>query len=250
MRLDFIHETLQQASATILRYYQTSPDIEHKVDASPVTIADREVEAQIRRAIVQQFPDEGIYGEEGETTEGTGGVWIIDPIDGTKSFLCHNPLFGSLLGYQSKGRMRAGGVVLPALNQVWLASTDQPTTCNGDLVRVSGVTDPAQARLATTAPDYFSPEQYARFEAVSAQVQLRQFGGDCTLFTALAGGGLDIVLEAGLAPYDYLPLVPIIEAAGGMITDWQGNPLGLDSHGEVLASSSAALHQWALGITA
>ena len=250
-RLDFIHATLESASQAILGYYQGRLEVTHKADMSPVTIADQETEAQIRGAITAQFPDDAIYGEEGGMSGDSDRVWIIDPIDGTKSFLRHNPLFGCLLGYQSKGRMIAGGVALPALGEIWLAESAQPTRCNGSEVRVSGQQDHRRAHLAATAPEYFDPAQYALFERVSENVQFQFFGGDCTLFTSLASNsGVDMVMEAGMKPYDYLPLVPIVEGAGGVITDWQGKALGLDSCGEVLASASPKLHQWALGVIA
>ena len=248
-RLEFIRETLQEASQTILDYYQSDLSIEHKADDSPVTIADKETEAQIRRAIAEHFPDDAIYGEEGGMSEGSDGVWITDPIDGTKNFIAQNPLFGSLLGYQSQGRMVAGGAALPALGQIWTAKTGQPTRCNAQEVRVSGQKDHKKAHLAATAPEYFNAPQYALFQQVSENVAFQFFGGDCTLFTSLASNnGVDIVMEAGMKPYDYLPLVPIVEGAGGIMTDWQGKALGLDSSGEVLACASHELHQWALDL--
>ena len=247
---EFIHKTLQEASQTILSYYQGDLSIEHKADDSPVTIADKETEAQIRGAIAMHFPDDAIYGEEGGMSEGRDGVWVIDPIDGTKSFIAQNPLFGSLLGYQSEGRMIAGGAALPALGQIWSAAIDRPTRCNEKEVRVSGQKDPALAYLAATAPEYFNATQYALFQQVREHVRCQFFGGDCTLFTSLASSnGVDIVMEAGMKPYDYLPLVPIVEGAGGIMTDWQGQRLGLDSSGEVLACASHELHQWAMNIT-
>ncbi|NQY81536.1 MAG: histidinol phosphate phosphatase [Alphaproteobacteria bacterium] len=246
---NFTVSALEDASRTVAGYYRLNKSelaITQKEDGSPVTRADRETEAQLRAAIAAEYLDDAIYGEEGDMTFGTQGIWVIDPIDGTRNFVCHNPLFGCLLGYLFQNRIVVGGVALPALNEIWIGEIGQPTLRDGVEMHTSSLENPAEAHLVATSPDYFSSEQFTLFDTLSKQVYLRQFGGDCTLFTSLASGGVDIVMEAGLRPHDYLPVVPIVEGAGGVITDWDGGLLNFDTPGEVLACASPALHQWAL----
>lgn len=243
---EFIARVLQEVSPQVLESFRLSKDelqLAYKGDGSYVTAVDQQTEERIRASISTSFPEDSIYGEEGGMMSfGTRGIWVIDPIDGTRNFVFHNPLFGTLLGYLFQNRVVVGGVALPVFEEIWLGEIGQPTTCNGKEVGSSGLQELSRARMVATSPDYFKPWQAKIFEAVSAEVEQRQFGGDCTLFTALASGGVDIVMEAGLHPHDYLPLVPIVEGAGGVISDWYGAALNFDNTGEVLACASKELH--------
>jgi myo-inositol-1(or 4)-monophosphatase len=242
----FILDALDSASQIALQYFRQPVSFEVKSDDSPVTIADREIEQVIRNLIDERFPEHAIYGEEQGQTSGQGGTWVIDPIDGTKSFLLGNPLFGCLLGFVEDGIVQAGGLSMPALKETWVADRSGPTTRNDISCHTSQCQDLATASLLTSSPDFFDREEYGAFETLSKQIQYRRFGGDCYTYAMLAGGWVDLVVESALFPFDYLPLVPIVEQAGGVISDWQGNSLGLSSASQVIAAATPQLHEAAL----
>jgi len=244
----FILDALDSASKIALQYFRQPVSVEVKADDSPVTIADREIEQAIRNLITECFPGHAIYGEEQGQTSGEGGTWVIDPIDGTKSFLLGNPLFGCLVGFVEDGVVQAGGLSMPALNETWVADRSGPTTRNGNSCQSSQCQDLATASLLTSSPDFFNREEYRAFETLSKQIQYRRFGGDCYTYAMLAGGWVDLVVESALFPFDYLPLVPIVEQAGGVISDWQGNSLGLSSGSQVIAAATPQLHEAGLKI--
>ncbi len=242
----FILDTLDTASQIALLYFRQPVSVEVKPDDSPVTIADREIEQTIRNLLTENFSGHAIYGEEQGQTHGEGGTWVIDPIDGTKSFLLGNPLFGCLIGFVEDDIVQAGGLAMPALNEIWLADRQGPTTVNGKPCKSSLCKSLSNASLLTSSPDFFSPEEQELFEALSRQIRYRRYGGDCYTYAMLAGGWADLVVESTLYPFDYLPLVPIVEQAGGVISDWQGNPLSLHSGPQVVAAATPQLHEAAL----
>jgi inositol-phosphate phosphatase/L-galactose 1-phosphate phosphatase/histidinol-phosphatase len=241
-------EALNTAAQLAMQYFRQSVPFDIKPDDSPVTIADREIEQAIRSMLAERFPGQAIYGEEQGHSSGEGGTWIIDPIDGTQSFLLGNPLFGCLVGYVEDGIVQVGGVAMPALNEIWYADRSGPTELNNRAIQSSQCEELATASLLTTSPDFFTGEEHERFHLLGKQVRYRRYGGDCYTYAMLAGGWADLVVESSLYPFDYLPLVPIVEQAGGVISDWQGNPLGLQSGPQVIAAATPALHQAALGV--
>ena len=243
-----VRDALDVACDITLRYFRSPVPVDVKPDATPVTLADRETEQAIRELLAQRFPEHGIYGEEQGHTEGSGGTWAIDPIDGTKSFLLGNPLFGSLVGFVRDGRVLAGGMAMPALGEIWIASHGLPTELNGKPVRTRDCTQLGDAALLATSTDFFNPAELERFEAVTERVRYRRFGGDCYTYGMLAGGWCDLVIESDLKPFDFLALIPIVEQAGGVISDWQGGALGFDSGGQVIAAATPELHAAALEI--
>ena len=192
------------------------------------------------------FPTDAIYGEEQCRTHGEGGTWVIDPIDGTKSFLLGNPLFGCLIGYVEDSVVQAGGLAMPALGETWFADRTGPTRVNDKICRTSQCQQLSNASLLTSSPDFFDAGEFKLFESLSSKIQYRRYGGDCYTYAMLAGGWADLVVESTLYPFDYLPLVPIVEQAGGIISDWQGNPLGLFSGSRVIAAATPQLHEAAL----
>jgi inositol-phosphate phosphatase/L-galactose 1-phosphate phosphatase/histidinol-phosphatase len=155
------------------------------------------------------------------------------------------PLFGTLIALVENDRSIIGVIDMPALGERWLG-TPAGATLNGSPARVSGCTTLAEARLYTTSPDSFSVEGLAAYEKLSGRVALRRFGGDCYAYGLLASGHCDVVVEESLQPYDYMALVAVVEAAGGVMTDWAGQQLGLASKGQVVAAASADLHKAAL----
>ena len=243
-----IRDALNTASQIAMSYFRKPVSFDIKPDDSPVTIADREIEAAIRNLLGKRFPGHAIYGEEQGRSSGDGGTWVIDPIDGTKSFLLGNPLFGCLVGFVEDGVVQAGGLAMPALNEIWYADRTTPTKLNDAICHSSQCRDLSIASLLTSSPDFFNADELLRFENLSKQLRYRRYGGDCYTYAMLAGGWVDLVVESGLYPFDYLPLVPIVEQAGAVISDWQGNTLGLHSGPQIIAAATPQLHEAALEI--
>ena len=241
-----INHMLDTASQITMQHFRSPVEFDIKQDDSPVTIADKAAEQALRDILASRFPQHAIFGEEQGHSAGDGGTWVIDPIDGTKSFLLGNPLFGCLVGFVEDKIVQAGGLAMPALNEIWTADRTGPTLLNGNPCRVSQCTQLNQANILTSSPDFFNTDELKRFQHLCQQTRYLRYGGDCYTYAMLAGGWVDLVVESGLYPFDYLPLVPIVEQAGGVISDWQGNPLGLDSGHQVIAAATPELHIAAL----
>jgi inositol-phosphate phosphatase/L-galactose 1-phosphate phosphatase/histidinol-phosphatase len=202
-----------------------------------VTVADREAEAAMRDLIAETFPGHGIYGEEhGQERLDAEFVWVLDPIDGTKSFITGRPLFGTLIALVHAGRPILGLIDQAILGERWLGTAGNGTSHNGRPIRVRSCPRLEDAVLLTTSPDLFEPEERAAFTRVHERVRLPLYGGDCYGYGQLALGFVDLVIEAGLAPYDFMALAPVIEGAGGELTDWQGQALHMGSSGQVIAA--------------
>ena len=248
------HALANAARQNTVPLFRTRLDITVKPDHSPVTVADRAAEASMRRLLAADCPGHGILGEEhGRERMDADYLWVLDPIDGTKSFITGSPLWGTLVALLHHGQPILGMIDLPALGERWLAQRGQAAYCNEQQVRVSTCQELTQAFVYTTSPDAFQPAEWAAFEALSRRCALRRFGGDCYIYAQLAGGYIDLVVEAGLQPYDYLAAVSLVEAAGGVMTDWNGQPLGVASDGRVVAAATSQLHVQALealGMTA
>ena len=241
-----IQRMLDTASHICMQHFRSQVPFDIKQDDSPVTIADKAAEKALRDILAERFPKHAIYGEELGHSKGDGGTWVIDPIDGTKSFLLGNPLFGCLVGFVEDDEVQAGGLAMPALKEIWTADRTGPTLLNGKLCQVSQCKQLDKANILTSSPDFFNPEEFKQFEQLSENTRYRRYGGDCYTYAMLAGGWVDLVVESGLFPFDYLPLVPIVEQAGGVISDWQGNALNLQSGPQVIASATPELHEAAL----
>jgi inositol-phosphate phosphatase/L-galactose 1-phosphate phosphatase/histidinol-phosphatase len=239
-------ETLADLAREIAReHFRSTTAFELKADHSPVTVADRAIELAMRVAIEERFPGHGILGEEMGRLVGDDQLWVLDPIDGTKAFVTGIPLFGTLIAYLEEEVPKLGVVEMPALGERWSASLGV-TAFGGNPCRTSGCLEIGEARVYTSSPDVFKPEDWQRYERLSQGSAMRRFGGDCYMYGLLASGHIDLVIEASLMPYDYMALVPVVEGAGGVMTDWDGRPLGLKSDGRVVASASAVLHDRAL----
>ena len=236
-------EISASAAAIPMRYFRSSLAVEDKADQSPVTVADREAEKHITRAILQRFPGHGIFGEEFGRRESSGSfTWIVDPIDGTRSFISGLPLFGMLLGILRDGIPEAGIIRMPALGEVFAGCRGGPATRNGEAICCRPAPPLPEARIYLNLADLMMEREPRRFARLMQAGKLRRFAYDCYSFALLAMGQIDAVVDFDLQPYDYMPVVPVIEAAGGVITDWQGRPLWLQSEGTVLAAGSADLH--------
>ena len=247
--VQFAWTLADMTDAMAMRYFRKPLDIEAKADASPVTQADRAIEAEMRRQITAAFPTHGILGEEHEDARlDATRVWVIDPIDGTKSFLSGMPSFGTLIACLSGGVPDLGVISIPPTGERWTGQSGKPSLFNGSPCHTSGRQTLSEAILYTTSPDSFDAAGLAQFETLSQRVAMRRFGGDCYAYGLLASGHVDLLMEMNLHPYDYMALVPVIEGAGGVITDWEGRALTLASEGKVIAAASAELHAEALAV--
>lgn len=248
--LPFAHELANAARAIVTRYWRQPVAVDHKADDSPVTIADREIEAALRDRIGRRFPDHGIEGEEyGAARADAEFVWHLDPIDGTKSFITGRPLFGTLIALAHQGRPILGIIDHGVLDERWAGGRGQPSTWNGREVRVRACPSLAAAVSSITHPQMFTtPIEKAAYGRIESAVRLPMYGGDCYGYGLLAMGYVDVILEASLDIHDFMALVPVIEGAGGLITDWAGAPLSAASGGQVLAAGDPRVHREALAL--
>ena len=241
------------AREVLLRYYRQPLGIIDKADESPVTIADREAETRMREIIADTFPDHGVVGEEhGSDRADAEFVWVLDPVDGTKAFLSGVPVFGTLIALMRGGKPILGIMDQPVTGERWVGAAGRPTLLNGVAVRTAPRGALSDAVLWSTSPHMFDAVEgeHAAFAQLRDAVKFVHYGGECYQYAALASGHIDLVVEGEMAPYDYCAHVPVIEGAGGVITDWQGGPLGLESGGKVVAAASPELHEAARQILA
>ncbi len=244
---------LADASGEVLRSWFRKPvGVESKADTSPVTEADRAVESVIRARIEAVFPAHGIIGEEFGNLRGESEYqWVIDPIDGTRAFMSGFPTFTTLISLLHNGVPVVGVIDQPILRERWLGVAGNATACNVNSVRKIVKTRAenlsAQTLIGTTsAPYYFSVDEAMAFERVRKICSHTNIGGDAYGYAMLASGQFDLFVDVCLKPYDFCALVPVIEGAGGIITDWAGNPLTLASDGKVIASANRKTHDKAL----
>ena len=241
---------LADAAGDVLRrHFRTAYSVETKADASPVTIADRECEIAIRALIEAKFPDHGIIGEElGNVREGAQYQWVIDPIDGTRAFIAGYPIFTTLIALAKGGVPVLGIIDQPVTGERWVGIAGSPTTLNGKPVSVRPIEALKPSVIATTSSAYFTTEETAAFQKLMKQCGRIVLSGDAYAYAMLATGQMDIVADAKLKPYDFAALKPVIEGAGGIVTDWQGAPVTLKTDGYVLAAGTKALHALALKV--
>ncbi len=249
--LEFGQELLDEAGQLALRYFRTQLAVENKrvLGFDPVTRADKEVETLIRQRIGDVYPSHGIIGEEFEAVnKGSSLQWIIDPIDGTRSYMTGMTGWGILLGLLTDNCPTIGFMHQPYLNEIWIGSTQGSVMIRNSKtthLHTSVTNDLTDAVLYCTHPEMFSgPGMLKNFEALAGATKLMRYGGDCYAYCLLAMGLIDIVVEDNLQPYDILPLIPIIENAGGVVTNLSGAvPL---TGGTVVTAANEQLHQQAL----
>lgn len=248
--IDFTLRLADAAGEVVRRHFRAPLAIDRKADKSPVTEADREVETAIRTLIEKHFPDHGIFGEEhGRKNESAPWQWVIDPIDGTRSFMAGYPIFTTLIALAHHGVPVLGVVDQAISKERWLGVANGKTTYNGAVVSTRKTKQLEQAVIATTSmPYYFSKEQAASFEWLRERSAYTVMGGDGYGYAMLASGHIDLFIDGGLKPYDFCALKPVIESAGGVITDWEGNPLTIASDGHVIAAATPELHHQAMAL--
>ena len=237
-------ESLVDASGkTIMAFWRKKLDIFDKVDESPVTVADRTAELLIRQMIEREYPDHGIAGEEfGQVRMDAEYIWSIDPVDGTKAFISGSPLFGTLIALLQNGAPILGIVDIPAMKERWIGGRGIQTTLNKKLVQTRTGIKLQDATSGSTSPSNFVGRDAELLSRVHERLKLPIYGHDCYLYGLLALGTIDLVIEAGVSDYDYLAPSAIVDAAGGIMTGWEGEPLGLGTTDRVVAAGDEKLH--------
>ncbi len=240
-----------KASAIPMSHFRKDLELIAKEDESPVTVADRDTETFIRNSLATSFPDDGLFGEEFGVREGaTDALWIIDPIDGTRSFITGNPLFGMLLGRVVAGVPQIGIVRMPALDETYAGAAGRGATLNGKPIRVRGTSDLSKAMVYVNEAERIEAADPARFARLCRTGHTRRMSYDCYPHALVAAGQIDLVVDCGLQPYDFLPLIALIEGAGGVICDWQGQPLTLASDGRVITAATPQLRDAMIAVLA
>jgi myo-inositol-1(or 4)-monophosphatase len=237
---EFSHELAIQSAGLIKQYFRTNINVESKADSSPVTVADKKAEEIMRELIARKYPEHGIIGEEfGSVNEKAEYVWVLDPIDGTKSFICGTYSFGTLIALLKNSKPIIGVYNHPILND-FLIGDNQETKINDTVTKIRECNNLSDAVLLTT--DHLNVEKYQnieKFNNLIKKIKLYRNWGDCYGYYLLATGYADIMIDPIMSPWDSLALIPIIRGAGGTITDYQGNdPL----IGNSIIATSSSIH--------
>jgi histidinol phosphatase-like enzyme (inositol monophosphatase family) len=251
--LAFAHKLADAAGAVIRPYFRRGLDVDDKgaakgQDFDPVTAADRGAEEALRKMIRAERPKDAILGEEYGATDGTSGRrWVLDPVDGTRAFITGHHMWGTLIALEEGGKRVLGIIDQPVLRERFIGypgtaelitPEDSAPLKTRDCARLS------EAIVTTTHPwNYFDDAEEAGFVRVASAARMSRFGGDCYGYALLAAGYTDLVIESGLRPWDVAALVPVVENAGGVVTDWQGNALGTEaSHFAIIAAGDRRVH--------
>ena len=247
--IPFAEQLATISGEIVRRYYRKEIDIEAKDDASPVTLADIEIEKSLRAQIRSSYPEHGIIGEELEPVNPDAEYkWMLDPIDGTKSFMIGRPIFGTLISLLHNDEPILGIIDQPILGERWTGVKGFATNFNYEPCRTRDCIKLSDATMCTTSPNLFHGSDFEAFETVRKIAQYVIYGGDCYSYGLLSSGSVDIVLETDLKPHDFCALAPIIRGSHGIITDWEGNPITLKSDGRVLACGDARVHKEVLAL--
>lgn len=249
---DFFKKLAQIIEDTSLPFFRHKLLIDNKDQKGfdPVTVADREIEIALRAAIQHERPEDGILGEEFPTLKGTNDrVWVIDPIDGTRSFISGMPVWGSLVGLVENGKAIAGMLAQPYMHEIFYSCGNGSylyTAAHGHHKKLStsGCTLLNNATMFSTAPELFVGRDAQRFQNLCTKTRLTRYSSDCYAFAMLASGFVDLVVETDLKPYDIMALIPIVEQAGGVIKQWNGN--GAEKAGNIIAAATPQLCESAL----
>jgi myo-inositol-1(or 4)-monophosphatase len=249
------HELADLSGPVILKHFRKSTPVENKAVGTaydPVTKADRGAEKAIAQALAVKFPDHGIVGEEFGTKPGTSRFeWVIDPIDGTRSFIIGSPLWGTLIGVLDDGRPYFGLMDQPFTGErFWSGDRASYASVHGGRptrLKTRSCTRLEDAVLTSTHPDLFvGPHQTGVLAELKSAARLTRFGGDCYGYCLLAAGHVDVIVETDLKPYDIVALIPIVERAGGQVTTWTGGDAA--GGGNIVATGDARLHEVVLSL--
>ncbi len=253
-----MHTLCDAAQNETLPRFRVNTVVVNKLDQEfdPVTEGDRKAEEVIRSLINKNYPEHGIIGEEfGAENVEASHVWIIDPIDGTRAFITGIPVWGTLICLAVDGKAELGIMHQPFTGERYYSDGTNsyylgPGVVARKRLETRGCPSLAEAMMMTTSPNIFAPEEIAAYGRVEAQVRLVRYGCDCYAYSMLAAGQIDLVIESGLNSYDIAALVPIVKDAGGIITDWQGNPVNLLHPGthQIIAAGCEAIYNEALNL--
>jgi histidinol-phosphatase len=248
----FLDRLANTASDSIMPYFRANMSIENKADSGfdPVTAADREAEAAMRRLIKTHYPDHGIIGEEfGAERDDADFVWVLDPIDGTRSFISGVPVWGVLIGLLEQGKPLIGMMVQPFTGERFAGDGMRAwyRGPGGDKILAARPCNSlASATLFTTSPAMLNSEDRIAYDRIEAAARFARYGIDCYAYCMVAAGHADIVIEADLKAYDIVALIPIVEGAGGRVTNWQGASAA--TGGRIVATGDRRLHDEVLGL--
>ncbi len=242
--VDFAN-VLADASAEIINnYFRKKINIDNKKDDTPVTIADQNTELKIRELISKKYPSHGILGEEyGKTQIKSEFVWVIDPIDGTRSFIAGHKDFGTLIALLHNSKPVLGIINCPAHQERWVGIKDEETRLNNKIIKTSSTKKIEDAYLFTSGIYFNEPILKKGYQLIRDKSKYFRLGGDCYMYGMLASGLIDIVIEDTLKAHDYMALVNVIEGAGGKITDKFGNDINIESDGSLVASCNKEIHK-------
>ncbi len=241
---------LADTSRTLIRQAVCCPvRRDSKSDGSPVTATDRAVENRLRELIEDSYPGHGVVGEEyGESSSDRELIWVLDPIDGTLAFMAGIPVYGTLIALLENRAPVLGIIDMPATGERWIGCHGEATTCNGEPVCARRCEDLSAALLSTSNPDFFSASDLPVLERLKAATAWAVYGGSCMAYAQIASGRIDIGIDVAFEPFDYLALAPVVEGAGGIVSDWAGESLTLDSGDRFIAACSPQLHRQALKV--
>ncbi len=224
------------------RHFRKPVSVEIKPDGSPVTEVDKESERVVRELITQTYPDHGIAGEEYPSVrDDSEFMWVLDPIDGTKSFLAGIPMFGILNALVHQGRFILGVVDQPILRDRWIGADGHGTTFNGVAVQVRRCPSLNEAVLCAAGPDNRTQAYDHEISKIRRDVRWVRYGAECYAYGLIASGLIDLLVDAELDSHDFGPLDPLVRNAGGVVTDWGGNPLTASSDGRIIAAGDPRL---------
>ncbi len=246
----FANILADESENIIMKYFRQNFQIEKKDDESPVTIADKNSELRIRELIKKKYPDHGVIGEEFENLNSDSDfLWVIDPIDGTKSFVSGHKDFGTLIALLFKNKPIIGIINCPAHNERWVGAQNQKTTMNNEIIYTSSKKSISEC-YAYTSGLYLENFKFKTLcDKVFNKVKQYRLGGDCYSYGMLASGLIDIVIEDTLKIWDYMALIPVIEGAGGVVSDISGKSINLNSDGSFIATSSREISAQVLEMT-
>ncbi len=241
-----------ETSGALIRECNRKPfDIQVKGDGSPVTSVDQAVEDRMREIIAAEHPDHGILGEERKAHAADSEfVWVIDPIDGTLAFLAGIPVFGTLLALLHDGTPVLGIIDMPMTAERWIGADGLQTTRNGKPVRSRSCADLSMALMSTSNPDYYDHTNAPALERLKRSTRFAVYGGSCMFYAQIASGRVDICIDVQFKACDYLALIPVVQGAGGVFTNWEGRAAGLHSGSQYIASGDPRAHEQALRILA
>ncbi len=246
---DFSIHLADESEKIIKKYFRTSLDVDSKEDQSPVTIADKEVELKIREIIKTHYPEHGILGEEFDQTNiESEYIWVIDPIDGTRSFIAGHKDFGTLIALVYNNKPIVGIINCPMHNERWVGIINKETTMNNKVVKTSKTTVINESYFCTSGL-YLEDDHFKKScDKIINKSKYYRLGGDCYMYGMIASGLIEIVLEDTLKTHDYMALIPVIEGAGGVVTDKYGSPVTINSDGSIVASANKSLHNQIINI--